>query len=164
MKRTFVCLFLLFFLFQFLNAQKISARDNSRTPFQWNNAANAGFTTGKPWLTVNPNYKTVNVAAEEKDSNSCLNYFKRIVKLRKDNLVLVYGKYTLLDKDNLQVYAYTRELNGKKILVLLNFSSTPAIANTDIDVTSANLLIGNYTSANNTTALRPYEAVVYELK
>jgi len=148
----------------FLNAQKISARDNSRTPFQWNSDANAGFTTGKPWLKVNPNYKTVNVVAEEKDSSSCLNYFKKIVKLRKDNLVLVYGTYTLLDKDNPQVYAYTRELNGEKILVLLNFSSKPAIANTNIDLTSSDLLIGNYTSANNTTALRPYEAVVYELK
>ena len=98
----------------FLNAQKISARDNSRTPFQWNDSVNAGFTTGTPWLKVNPNYKTINVAAEENDSNSCQNYFRKIVKLRKDNLVLVYGKYTLHDAVNPQVYAYTRELDGKK--------------------------------------------------
>ena len=148
----------------FLNAQKISARDNSRTPFQWNDLQNAGFTTGTPWLKVNPNYKTVNVAAEEKDSNSCLNYFKKIVKLRKDNLVLVYGKYTLLDADNPQVYAYTRELNGRKILVLLNFSKTSATVNTGIDITNATILIDNYINANNTTALRAYEAAVYELK
>ncbi len=148
----------------FLNAQKISARDNSRTPFQWDATTNAGFTTGTPWLKVNPNYKTVNAAEEEKDSNSCLNYFKKVVKLRKENLILVYGKYTLLDKDNPQVYAYTRELNGKEILVLLNFSATPATTNIGIDISNANLLIDNYTSANNTTALRPYEAAVYELK
>ena len=148
----------------FLNAQKISARDNSRTPFQWDAATNAGFTTGTPWLKVNPNYKTVNAAAEEKDSNSCLNYFKKVVKLRKENLALVYGKYTLLDKDNPQVYAYTRELNGEKILVLLNFSATPATTNIGMDISGAGLLIDNYTSANNTTALRPYEAAVYELK
>jgi oligo-1,6-glucosidase len=148
----------------FLNAQKISARDNSRTPFQWNDSLNAGFTTGTPWLKINPNYKTVNVEAEEKDSNSCLNYFRRVIKLRKDNLVLVYGKYTLLDKDNQQVYAYTRELNGTKFLVLLNFSKNAATANTGIDFTNANLLIDNYTTANNKTALRPYEAAVYELK
>lgn len=148
----------------FLNAQKITARDNSRTPFQWNATANAGFTSGKPWLKVNPNYTTVNVEAEEKNSNSCLNYFRKIVKLRKDNLVLVYGKYVLLDEDNPQVYAYTRELNGRKILIMLNFSSTPATANTGIDTTNAGLLIDNYSSANNTKALRPYEAVVYELK
>ena len=148
----------------FLNAQKISARDNSRTPFQWNTSANAGFTTGTPWLKVNPNYKTVNVEAEEKDSNSCLNYFRQVVKLRKDNLVLVYGKYTLLDADNPQVYAYTRELNGRKILVLLNFSKTPATVNTGIDLTNATILIDNYINANNTTALRPYEAAVYEFR
>jgi len=147
----------------FLNAQKISARDNSRTPFQWNDSANAGFTTGTPWLKVNPNYKTVNVEAEEKDSNSCLNYFRKVIKLRKDNLVLVYGKYTLLDAANPQVYAYTRELKGRKILVLLNFSATPATANIGVDLTNANVLIDNYTTANNTTALRPYEAAVYEV-
>lgn len=148
----------------FLEAQKIMARDNSRTPFQWNDSANGGFTTGTPWLKVNPNYKTINVTIEENDANSCLNYFRKIVKLRKDNLVLVYGKYTLLDRDNPQVYAYTRELNGMKLLVLLNFSSTPATANTGIDVSDAVSLLDNYSSANNTTALRPYEAVVYELK
>ena len=140
------------------------ARDNSRTPFQWDSSANAGFTKGTPWLKVNPNYKTINVAAEENDRNSCLNYFRKIVKLRKDNLVLVYGKYTLLDRDNPQVYAYTRELNDKKLLVLLNFTAKPATTNIGIDLTNAIALIDNYSSANNTTALRPYEAVVYELK
>jgi oligo-1,6-glucosidase len=75
----------------------------------------------------------------------------------------VYGKYTLLDKDNPQVYAYTRELNGKKILVLLNFSSKPATANTGIDISQASLLISNYTSPAG-SELRPYEALVYELK
>lgn len=148
----------------FLAAQKIMARDNSRTPFQWNDSNNAGFTTGMPWLSINPNYRTINVATEERDSNSCLNYFRKIVKLRKDNLVLVYGKYTLLDRNNKQVYAYTRELNGKKLLVLLNFSSTNTTANTGIDVSKAKILIDNYTSANNSNSLRPYEAIVYELK
>jgi oligo-1,6-glucosidase len=148
----------------FLAAQKIMARDNSRTPFQWNDSANAGFTTGTSWLKINPNYKTVNAAAEENDANSCLNYFRKIVKLRKDNLVLVYGKYSLLDRNNKQVYAYTRELNGRKLLVLLNFSSTNANANTGIDVSKAKILIDNYTSTNNSNSLRPYEAVLYELK
>jgi oligo-1,6-glucosidase len=149
----------------FLNAQKTSARDNSRTPFQWDSTTNAGFTTGTPWLKINPNYITVNVAAEENDPNSCLNYFRKIVKLRKDNLVLVYGKYTLLDKENPQVYAYTRELNDKKILVLLNFSARCATVNTGIETGKASLLIGNYTSTNNNNkTLRPYEALVYELK
>ncbi len=82
---------------------------------------NAGFTTGTPWIAVNPNYKTINAALEEKDPNSCLNYFRKLVKLRKNNPVLVYGKYTLLDKDNPQGICYTREGKGKKMLVILEF-------------------------------------------
>jgi oligo-1,6-glucosidase len=148
---------------EFIEAQKISARDNGRTPFQWDDSPNAGFTTGAPWLSVNPNYTTVNVAAEEKDSNSVLNYFRRIVKLRKENAVLVYGKYTLLDKDNPDVYAYTRELNGRKILVLLNFRDKPATANTGIDISKAKLLLGNYPSPSTNGQLQPYEAAIYEL-
>lgn len=151
----------------FLKAQQISARDNSRTPFQWDATANAGFSTGTPWIKVNPNYTTVNVAAEEKDANSTLNYFRKIVQLRKNNLVLVYGKYTLVDKDNPDVYAYTRELNGKKILVVLNFKPTASRIFTDIDVTKAGLLLGNYGNApeiqNAAIVLRPYEALMYEL-
>ncbi|MBS1668852.1 MAG: alpha-glucosidase [Bacteroidetes bacterium] len=150
-------------LHAFIEAQKISARDNGRTPFQWDSSMNAGFTTGTPWLKVNPNYKTVNVAAEEKDPNSCLHYFRRMVKLRKSNLVLVYGKYQLLDKENPNVYAYTRELNGKKLLVLLNFSSKPASVNTGIDISKAKLLIYNYSSPSTNATLQPYEAAVYEL-
>jgi len=148
---------------EFLNDQKISARDNSRTPFQWDDNANAGFTTGTPWLKINPNYTSVNVAAEESDGNSCLNYFRKLVKLRKNNLVLVYGKYSLLDKDNPDVYAYTRELNGKKLLVLLNFRSHRASANTGIDLTKAKILIDNYGKTASTGELQPYEAVVFEL-
>jgi oligo-1,6-glucosidase len=147
---------------KFLDGAKITARDNSRTPFQWDTTANAGFTTGKPWLKVNPNYMTVNAAAEEKDANSCLNYFRKAVKLRKSSPVLIYGKYTLLDKDNPDVYAYTRELDGKKMLVVLNFKSKPASAKTGLDVSKAKVVLGNYPSPSQTGELRPYEAVIYE--
>ncbi len=150
-------------LAKFLDEQKISSRDNSRTPFQWNGEANAGFTTGKPWLMINPDYKTVNEAVEEKDPNSTLNYFRKIVKFRKDNPVLVYGKYTLLDKNNPNIYAYTRELNGKKMLVLLNFKSKAASVNTGIDLSKAKLLMGNYPSPSTNATLQPYEAVIYQL-
>ncbi len=129
----------------FLDAQKISARDNGRTPFQWDDSPNAGFTSGTPWLAVNPNYTAVNVVNAEKDPNSTLNYFKKIVQLRKNTPTLVYGKYTLLDRDNPDVYAYTRELNGEKILVLLNFKAKEATANlSGFDLSKATLLIGNY--------------------
>ena len=146
----------------FLAAQKISARDNGRTPFQWDRTANAGFTSGKPWLKVNSNYASVNVAAEEKDANSCLNYFRKIVKLRKIKPILIYGKYALLDKDNPEVYAYTRELDGRKILVLLNFKPKVASVETGMDFSKADILLGNYAAPSRNGKLRPYEAVIYE--
>jgi oligo-1,6-glucosidase len=107
-----------------IEAQKTGgARDNGRSPMQWNSSASAGFTSGTPWLKVNDNKASINVEAAEKDTNSTLHYFKKMVQLRKQYKdVLVYGKYTLLDINNPSVYAYTREaLNGEKVLVLLSF-------------------------------------------
>ncbi|GGB21349.1 MULTISPECIES: glycoside hydrolase family 13 protein [Mucilaginibacter] len=148
----------------YLKRIAFESRDNGRTPFQWNSTANAGFTTGTPWIKVNPNYKSVNAAAQEKDANSTLNYFRRIVKLRKDNPVLVYGKYTLLDAQNPDTYAYTRELNGRKLLVFLNFTSKTAPAQTGMNLGNATVLIGNYQKPSKNGTLMPYEAVVYEVK
>ncbi len=148
---------------KFLERARFSSRDNGRTPMQWDATVNAGFSTGKPWLRTNTNYTTINAAAQEKDPASVLNYFRKIVKLRKDNPVLVYGKYTLLDKNNPDVYAYTREGEGKKLLILLNFSSKAVKANTGIDTNKAKLLISNYQTASADGMLQPYEASVYEL-
>ncbi len=108
----------------FLEEKKQTSRDNGRTPFQWDTELNAGFTTGKPWLKINPNYTTVNAAAQEKDSNSVLNYFRKIVAIRKNTPALIYGLYKLYDANNAKVYAYTRTLNLEKYLVVLNFSSS----------------------------------------
>jgi len=150
---------------QFIEDQKTGgARDNGRTPFQWDASENGGFTTGTPWLNVNDNHTFLNAEVQEKNPNSVLNYFRKMVKLRKDNAVLVYGKYTLLDKDNPNIYAYTRELDSKKILVLLNFSSKNTIANTGINMADAKVLITNYSEPAANNELRPYEAVLYELK
>ena len=147
----------------FMALQKRSSRDNSRTPFQWDSTANAGFTTGTPWIKVNPDYTLVNAAAQENDPNSTLNYFRKIVQLRKDNLVLVYGEYTLLDKDNPAIYAYTREGYGKKMLILLNFKDHPASVDNSIDLTHTRVILGNYPDPSKDGHLRPYEAVVYEI-
>jgi oligo-1,6-glucosidase len=150
---------------RFLEGMKISARDNGRTPFQWDASPNAGFTTGRPWLKVNPNFPTVNVAAEEKDPDSPLHYFRRLVRLRRENPVLVYGKYRLLDADNPDVYSFTRELDGKSWAVLLNFRSRTASAATGLDLKGARLVIGNYPEGPpEDERLRPYEARLYELK
>lgn len=148
---------------EYLKRKAFESRDNGRTPFQWNNTANAGFTAGTPWLKVNLNYKTINEVAENKDSNSVLNYFRKIIDFRKHNLVLVYGKYTLLDKNNESVYAYTRELNNRKILVLLNFKNTKAVTNTGVDISKAKFLMGNYPGPSQSGELRPYEAAIYEI-
>lgn len=149
---------------QFIEDQKTGgARDNGRTPFQWNSSKNGGFSTTEPWLKANDNHTTVNAEAQEKDPNSVLNYFRKMTKLRKTNPVLIYGKYTLLDKDNPNVYAYTRELDGKKVLVLLNFSSKNATAKTGINIKKSKVLINNYTKASKNGELRPYESVIYQL-
>ncbi len=154
----------------YLEKISFSSRDNGRTPFQWDATANAGFSTGTPWIKVNPDYTTLNAAAQEKDPNSCLNYFRKLVKLRKENLLLVYGKYTLLDPANTQVYAYTREEGGKKWLVALNFSSANGTCNTGLAMDRASRVLSNYADAPAASgdlknlALRPYEALVYEIK
>ncbi len=147
-----------------IEEQKIRARDNGRTPFQWDASTHAGFSIAEPWLKVNPNYTTVNQQAQEKDSNSVLNYFRKIVKLRKNNPLLVYGKYTLLDKNNPDIYAYTREWNGKQMLVLLNFRNKAATVHIGKDLSKARLLLGNYSNPSKTETLQPYESVVYELQ
>ncbi len=154
----------------FFDNAKRNTRDNGRTPFQWNQSTNAGFSTGKPWIAVNPNYKTINAAAQEKDPNSPLHYFRKITALRKKTAALIYGKYQLLDRNNPTVYAYTREGYGKKILVLLNFSAGNSITDTGISLSGATLLISNYNNqpvkktGNTSVELKPYEAVVYQLR
>jgi len=162
----------------FIEEQKRSARDNGRTPFQWDGSANAGFTMGIPWLKVNPDHVSVNAAAEEKDTSSVLSYFRKAVQLRKSNPTLVYGRYTILDRENPGVYAYTREDGQKKFLILLNFKNTPGsfVLPGDIDLSRAKPVLSNYPASGGAQAtvgdkptpggpqpLRPFEAVVYEL-
>ena len=150
----------------YLLYQQALGRDNSRTPMQWEATANAGFTSGKPWLPINENYLTINVKLADTASNSILNFVRKMIALRKENkAVLVYGKYTLLDKDNPNVYSYTREMNGTTFLIVLNFTSKVATAATGYKPTDVKLLISNYTNTTADTkgALRPYEAAVYQI-
>ena len=147
----------------FLEVQKQTARENGRTPFQWNSSKNGGFTTATPWLKVNPNYTFINAEAQEKDPNSVLNYFRKLTQLRKANPILVYGNYTVLDKDNPDVFAYTREFDGEKILVMLNFSDKNSKASIDLNLKNAKVLLGNYDNVTKDGSLRPYEAVLYQL-
>jgi oligo-1,6-glucosidase len=146
----------------FLKRLQFECRDNGRTPFQWDNSVNAGFSTGVPWIQVNKNFTSINVADQEKDSSSVLNYVKKMIQIRKSNQVLVYGKYNLIDKDNPTVYAYTREWKGMKMLVLLNFSNQTSKVKTGLNLAKAKPLIQNYSNLNGET-LQPYEAVIYQL-
>jgi oligo-1,6-glucosidase len=152
-----------------IEAQKTGgARDNGRSPMQWNASANAGFTTGTPWLKVNGNKATINVEVAEKDANSILSYFKKMAKLRKQYKdVLVYGKYTLLDANNPSVYAYTREAaNGEKVLVLLSFRKDGGVFNLD-KMQLADEWINNMAALkveNGKIILQPYQAVIIKIK
>ena len=152
----------------FLNGQKISARDNGRTPFQWDDSENAGFTNGEPWLKVNPNYKTVNVALQEKDINSPLNYFRKMITLRKTLPELIYGAYTLLNENDENIYAYTRTLDNKKLLIVLNFSSNNLEYRVPETVgTTGEILINNLADLKITEGkfrLQPYQAVIIRIE
>ncbi|MDX1543974.1 MAG: alpha-glucosidase [Christiangramia sp.] len=152
---------------EYMARLKFLSRDNGRTPMQWNDTEHAGFTDGTPWLPVNDNYKAVNVEAEEKDPNSCLNYFRKMVELRMKNPVLVYGDYKLLFPDHEQVYAYTRELEAQKMLVLLNFSEQSANIELPENFSLNNLLINNLEDLDREGSqikLEAYQAVIFDLK
>jgi oligo-1,6-glucosidase len=147
----------------FLNSHSTISRDNGRTPMQWNYNAEAGFTTGKPWLAVNENYKMLNVQEQETRSDSVLNYFRKMIQLRKNNLTLVYGAFELVDENNKQIFAYTRQLDSEKLLVVLNFSDTAATLTLKEDISKAKMLICNYEKASDNHLFKPYEAVIYKL-
>ncbi|ETT55265.1 MULTISPECIES: alpha-glucosidase [Paenibacillus] len=149
-----------------LNAIHIKGRDNARTPMQWDDSANAGFTEGEPWLKVNPNYKEINVEQALADSDSIFYYYQRLLALRKKNPIMAYGEYKLLLPEHEDIYAYTRTLDDEKWLVLLNFNEVPQTVDLSAELSKATeLIIGNYPDdAPTRELLRPYEARVYRLK
>ncbi len=146
------------------------SRDNARTPVQWDAGAQAGFTSGTPWIKVNPNYRTINVAQALADPDSILHYYRRLIQLRKENPIIVYGRYELILDADEQVYAYTRTLPDDRLLVILNFSAdTPVFALPGhIGFSAHDLLIANYpvepSDDIRLLTLRPYEARVYRLR
>lgn len=143
---------------------KAVGRDNARTPMQWDASDNGGFTSGTPWLQVNKNYKTINAAAQVNDPDSVFAYYKKLIALRHTNEVMVNGVYDVLIPDHPQIYAYTRTLGDKKLLVLCNYSDTNAAIPAEIQEKIADaqgILIQNYKDVK-AGVLRPYEAVVYQ--
>ena len=139
-----------------------SSRDSARTPVQWDDTENAGFTTGKPWFYVNPNYKQINVAAQEADPDSLLNFYRKAVALRKWLAVVRKGDYQEFDRMNPNLYLYARTMKGQKILIACSFAEKPIRFRfpKGFEEASAKLILQNYEKAEG-TLLRPYETRVY---
>lgn len=147
--------------------QKMS-RDNARTPMQWDDSENAGFTTGTPWIEVNQNYLDVNVKQAQKDPNSILNYYKKLIKLRKEHEIIVYGDYQELYPNHKHLYVYERNLDNQKLIVITSFSKKPVkfTVPKNLKYTKSELLLSNYADASSnieTFITRPFEARVYLL-
>lgn len=141
-------------------------RDNARTPMQWNSSINAGFTSGTPWIKLNSNYSEINVEKALSDKNSIYYYYKKLLQLRKQHKVIVYGDIELLEKDNESIFAYTRSFENRKLLVILNFSEKEVEFKVHKYLESNNfkLVISNYlneTQTEESKILRPFESVVY---
>jgi oligo-1,6-glucosidase len=147
----------------------VKGRDNARTPMQWDESEHAGFTTGTPWLKVNPNFKEINAKRDTADSNSVFHYYRNLIQLRKHNPIMVYGSYDLILPDHDQIYAYVRRYEGQILLVMLNFSSEKPVFElpTDVNYEDKRLFIHNYEVSNDESIekieLKPYEARVYML-
>lgn len=144
------------------------ARDHARTPMQWNGKQGAGFTTGKPWMKINPNHSDVNVEADLKNPNSVLNFYKQLIAFRLHNDVIIHGTYKEYFHNNKNVYCYERAYRGKRYIVICNFKEKNVPLNVDtIGAKGAKLVLANYPKAAETMGdavfLRPYEAVVYEI-
>ena len=143
----------------------MSSRDNSRTPMQWKNAINAGFTDGEPWIKVNTNYPEINVEKSQEDELSILNYYKKLIRLRKEYQAIVYGDFAEIECDNENIFAYTREYADEKLIVIANGNESEAIFNTDFDTYYFNyeVLLSNYDCEYNLSKnlkLKPYEVLV----
>lgn len=145
---------------KFLKAVHWQSRDNARTPMQWNASENAGFTTGKPWIPVNKNYPTINVETAEKEANSILHYYRKMIAFRKANTTLVYGDFDDLLPEHPQLYCYRRWDKEANFLLVHNFSDTP----TSWEKPSGNyeFVFGNYSNEKQ-ALLAPWESRIYRL-
>lgn len=135
------------------------SRDNARTPMPWDTSENAGFTTGTPWLALNPNYNKINVADQLKREDSVFHYYQKLIKLRKEYEIIVYGKYELLLPDDEHIFAYVRTLGNQKLLVVCNFSKTEQKFDFS-GYENAKVLISNYDgNISEKATLKPYSAI-----
>ena len=136
-------------------------RDNARTPMQWDDSANAGFTTGTPWIKVNDNYDKINAKSQVDDPDSIFSCYKKLVQLRKDYPVFVDGKFTLLLEDDENIFAYSRKNEENTMLVVCNFFDKEIPMPLAKECEGMEVLISNYKDTSDMSVLRPYEARMY---
>ena len=151
---------------QLLDKYKMENRDNARTPMQWNNSINAGFTTGKPWFHVNPNYTEINVKQQLNDKFSILSYYKALIQLKKSDLIYIYGKFNMVDAENEQVFAYTRTFKNNTVLIVANLTNEVSELNLpfELDISSVDIKLHNYHLNDiNLDHIKPYESFVVEI-
>ncbi|WP_339199297.1 alpha,alpha-phosphotrehalase [Aeribacillus pallidus] len=153
-----------------LEILKCKSRDNSRTPMQWDDSPHAGFTTGTPWIHVAPNFKEINVKKALEDPTSIFYHYKRLIELRKNYDIITTGNYQLLLEDHPQIFAYVRNGDGEKLLVVANFfgGQTEFVLPNELDINgyTSRILLSNYNDSSEHVQeimLRPYEAIVYHL-
>lgn len=139
-------------------------RDNARTPMQWDASANAGFTSGTPWIKVNPNYTEINAEEERRDPDSVFTCYKTLVRLRKEYPVFVDGHFELLAPEDEDFFAYTRENDNEKLCVICNFYGEKAKFKADGERKGMELLYGNYKTDGENDLYQPYEARIYYKK
>ncbi|MBO5333950.1 MAG: alpha-glucosidase [Clostridia bacterium] len=154
---------------KFLKMANAGSRENSRTPVQWDDSEYAGFSTVEPWFNLNPNYTEINVAQAEKDENSILNYYRKLLKFRKEHEVAIYGDFKQYYENSDKLFVYERNLDGEKLLVVCSFSEKGVNfeAPAGIDLSKGELVLSNYRLnplTHNSFVTRPYEARVYYFK
>ena len=137
------------------------SRDNARTPMQWSDDANAGFTEGTPWIKVNPNYREIHAKGQVGDENSVFECYRKLIRFRKEYPVFVDGEFQMLLEDDEQIFAYTRTNKDARLLVVCNFFGNTADCPLEEPAASMRLLISNYEDASSIGTLRPYEARMY---
>ncbi|GAA0355340.1 alpha-glucosidase [Alkalibacterium iburiense] len=141
-------------------------RDNSRTPMQWTNEPEAGFTTGTPWLGVNPNYPDINVDQALNDPDSIYHYYKKMIQMRRTTPTLIYGNYELIAKEHDQVFAYLRAYESVEYVIIVNMFNETTFIDLSEELELGDLKLSNYTVTDESNAqmtLRPYEARVYKV-
>lgn len=139
-------------------------RDNARTPMQWDDSAYAGFSTATPWIMVNPNYTKINAKDQVNREDSVFKYYQKLIKLRHESELIVYGTYDLILDDDKDIYAYIRTLGDEKLIVYCNFSENTRKVEIPEEFVNKKVLISNYSDAkaNQKITLRPYEAIVIQ--